>query len=267
MPSDASPGALKLVSKARSGVSSVSALLARLSDRAAQVRRGLGRLRWILAGARADRDAAVRRGLEHHNDVAPERLVEHLRGRLEQRRKRLGPEGERAERADGGMLHKAAIGVFVDAHALGDVLGDHDRPDHAGLRPQRCEVQPVVALAVGRAVERPALRRQCRAPELADPRPRARGDHVGQVTAHRQARIDAMALVDVAAHEDDPQIGVDDHHAAVGQEVEKRVGELRRVAEPAELVQRRTQHQDAIPISGASARLGTGTIPRSADLQ
>ena len=78
-----------------------------------------------------------------------------------------------------------AFGFYFSAHpvdsqrhllaaqrARADVLGDQDRADHSGARPQRREVQPVVAVTVGGVgVDRARLARQRRAPVPAEPVP------------------------------------------------------------------------------------------------
>jgi hypothetical protein len=153
-------------------------------------------------------------------------------------------EGERAEGADGRLLGEAVPHLLPPDLAFRDVLGHEDRADHAGLGPQRGEVQPVVAMAVGGlAVDGVRLAGQRGAPVLAEPVPRARRDHVMQVGADGPVRVVAVACEDGTVHENDPHIGVDDHDAAVGHQGQDGLRDLRRVAQMSQIVERVQQHR------------------------
>ena len=110
MPSAASPGASNVGLGGEVGAEQRLAG-GRACRRPCGARRGrapAAARRRLLAGARADRDVAVRGRLEHHDQVARERLVEHPRRLVEQLVDRHAAQGERAEGADRRLLGEAA---------------------------------------------------------------------------------------------------------------------------------------------------------------
>jgi hypothetical protein len=66
-----------------------------------------------------------------------------------------------------------------------------------------------------------------------------------EIAAHRRTAVIAVALEDLSAHGDDPQLGVDDQDAGLGHQREDRLGELRCVAEPIEVVEAVREHQES----------------------
>jgi hypothetical protein len=105
-----------------------------------------------------------------------------------------------------------------------------------------------VALAVGRhRVDRARLPGERGEPVLAEPRPGLGRDDVVEAATLGGAGVVAVPGIDGSPHDDDLQVGVDDHDAGLRQQAEDRLGDLRRVAEVLQLAQRAEQHQ-AIPM-------------------
>ena len=268
MPSAASPGASNVVSAERSALSSVwpAARMWPTVRRTSGEGTGGGAGGFSPQLARTEM-SPLRCRLQHHDEVARERVVERPRRLGEQLVDRPVAQGERAERADGRLLGEAAAQLLPPEHPIGDVLGDHERPGGSGVRGQGREMQPVLVLAVGRHhVGRARLTGQCRAPVRPHSLPGGGGDDVVEIAADRRATAIAVALVDPPGHGHDPHLGVDDHHARLGHQRTDRLGELRRVVEAVEAVQRVDQHR-AIPMQRASASPDSRPIRRSADLQ
>ena len=142
-------------------VSSVWPGRAHVPDLAAHVGRGLGRLGRRLAGARADRDVPVRRRVSSTMTTSLASAPWSTRAAASNSSDEVPAlEGERAERADGRLLGEAVLHLLAPEPRAPRCPGRQDRADHAGLRLQRREVQPVVAVAVGGLARRPCATRR-----------------------------------------------------------------------------------------------------------